>query len=99
MTKLMTEALKKISELPVEQQDALAAVLLEELEDDERWSEAFEKNRPALESLAGEALEAWGRDFGKDESPLKTGTVLKGRVVGRAGDDFVIDVGLKSEVE
>ena len=57
MTKLMTEALKMISKLPVEQQDALAAVLLEELEDDKRWSETFKRSQPALERLAGEALE------------------------------------------
>lgn len=28
---------------------------------------------------------------------LKAGTLLKGRIVGRAGDDVVVDVGLKSE--
>jgi small subunit ribosomal protein S1 len=33
----------------------------------------------------------------KDESDLRSGTILTGRIVGRAGDDIVIDVGLKSE--
>ena len=33
----------------------------------------------------------------KEEGEFKLGTVLKGVVVGRAGDDIVIDVGLKSE--
>ena len=28
---------------------------------------------------------------------LKPGTILKGTIVGKAGDDFVVDVGLKSE--
>jgi len=28
---------------------------------------------------------------------LRAGTVLKGRIVGRAGDDVIVDVGLKSE--
>ncbi|HNQ21552.1 MAG TPA: 30S ribosomal protein S1 [Phycisphaerae bacterium] len=31
------------------------------------------------------------------EDDLKPGTILTGRVVGRAGDDVVVDVGLKSE--
>ena len=32
-----------------------------------------------------------------DENEYKTGSVHTGRVVGRAGDDIVVDVGLKSE--
>ena len=34
---------------------------------------------------------------GKEEDDLKPGTILTGRIVGRAGDDVVVDVGLKSE--
>ncbi len=33
----------------------------------------------------------------QEEDEFKTGSILKGRVVGRAGDDIVVDVGLKSE--
>ena len=32
-----------------------------------------------------------------DSEECKAGSILKGRIVTRAGDDFVIDVGLKSE--
>ena len=35
--------------------------------------------------------------LGADVKNLEPGTILKGRVVGTAGDDVVIDVGLKSE--
>jgi len=32
-----------------------------------------------------------------DSDDLRPGTILEGTIVGRAGDDFVVDVGLKSE--
>ena len=35
--------------------------------------------------------------IGENEEEYKPGTILKGIVVGRAGDDIVVDVGLKSE--
>jgi small subunit ribosomal protein S1 len=57
-------------------------------------------------SLDDELSTLFGEVEGNDElnalieqenDEFKPGTILKGRVVGRAGDDFVIDVGLKSE--
>ncbi len=42
-------------------------------------------------------LASLGKGFDGDEEIFRPGTILKGRVVGRAGDDVVIDVGLKSE--
>jgi len=33
----------------------------------------------------------------KDDEDLQTGSILAGRIVGRAGDDLIVDVGLKSE--
>ncbi len=38
-----------------------------------------------------------GVGFGDEESMLKPGSIITGRVIGKAGDDFIIDVGLKSE--
>ena len=61
MTKLLKEALAKVSKLPANQQDALAAILLEEFADEERWTEAFKGSQAALEKLAGEALEDFER--------------------------------------
>ena len=56
----MTELLKKVfdlaSELPAEEQDALAALILAEIEDDQRWSAAFRDSQTALATLASEAV-------------------------------------------
>lgn len=38
-----------------------------------------------------------GVGFGDEESMLKPGSIIKGKVIGRAGDDIIVDVGLKSE--
>src|SRR5438552_2041946 len=38
-----------------------------------------------------------GKLIDRKEDEFKPGAILKGIVVGRAGDDIVIDVGLKSE--
>ncbi len=61
MTKLLKEALAKVSKLPADQQDALAAILLEEMADEERWIKAFERSQDALERLAQEALDEFKR--------------------------------------
>ncbi len=61
MTKLLKEALAKLSKLPPEQQDELAAWLLAEMEDEARWAKSFAESQDALEKLAGEALEEFRR--------------------------------------
>jgi small subunit ribosomal protein S1 len=50
-----------------------------------------------LETLLGEHAKGMIGVLEKEEEEYKPGTILTGRVVGRAGDDVVIDVGLKSE--
>jgi hypothetical protein len=57
MTKLLKEVLAKLSKLPPERQDDLAALLLEEIEADTRWEESFAKSQSALEKLADEAAD------------------------------------------
>lgn len=57
MTKLLTEAFEKASKLPPQEQDQLARWLLEELEDELKWSAAFAGSQDALSKLADEALE------------------------------------------
>jgi CRISPR/Cas system-associated protein Csm6 len=57
MTKLLKEVLAKLSKLPPEQQDELAAWLLAEMEDEARWDKSFAESQDALEKLADEALE------------------------------------------
>ena len=57
MTKLLKELIDKLSKLPPERQDELAAWLLAEMEDDARWDKSFAESQDALEKLANEALE------------------------------------------
>ena len=56
MTDLLEKALKQVSKLPPAEQDAVAAILLEELASEERWAALFEKSEDLLEKLADEAL-------------------------------------------
>jgi hypothetical protein len=57
MTKLLTEAFEKASKLSPEEQDQVARWLLEELEDELKWSAAFEDSQDALSKMADHALE------------------------------------------
>jgi len=45
----------------------------------------------------GDDLAALEKVIGGADEEYKPGTILKGTIVGRAGDDIVVDVGLKSE--
>lgn len=57
MTKALKKAFEAASRLSDQDQDELAAAILEELEADERWDTAFASSHGALERLADEALE------------------------------------------
>jgi hypothetical protein len=61
MTKLLKQILEQASRLPEEEQDSLAAILIEEMADEARWAKAFERSQGALEKLAQEALEEFRR--------------------------------------
>ncbi len=63
MTKLLETAFEQVSKLPASDQDAVAAIVLEELASEQRWSKAFAKSQDALAKLAGEALAEY--DAGK----------------------------------
>jgi hypothetical protein len=52
MTQLLEEALARVTKLPKKQQDAIAAIILGELEDEERWSAAFAASQEQLSKLA-----------------------------------------------
>ena len=56
MTKLLKRALKEVEKLPVSEQDAMAAIVLEELASEQRWAESFAKSQDKLAKLAEEAL-------------------------------------------
>ena len=52
MTPLLERALSEIYKLSPEEQDAIAAVILEELEDEQRWNKAFAESQDKLAQLA-----------------------------------------------
>jgi len=56
MTDLLEKAFRQVSQLPPAEQDAVAAILLEELASEERWTALFERSQDVLENLAEEAL-------------------------------------------
>jgi len=56
MTKLMEKALQEVAKLPAAEQDAMAAIVLEELASEEKWATAFAKSQDQLAKLASEAL-------------------------------------------
>ena len=56
MTELLKKAFKSASKLPPEAHDAIAARLLVELEEEDRWDEAFAKSQDQLPCMAGQAI-------------------------------------------
>ena len=57
MTELLKKAFDAVSKLPPETQDAIAARMLTELEDESRWDEAFARSHDKLAQMADEAIE------------------------------------------
>jgi hypothetical protein len=57
MTQALTSAVAEATKLPPAEQDALAAILLEEMASEQRWSASFAKSQEALQSMAEQALE------------------------------------------
>ncbi len=57
MSELIEHAVEKVRKLPDAEQDAIAAIILEELEDEDRWEQVFAKSQDALAKLAAEAME------------------------------------------
>lgn len=56
MTQLLEKALSEVAKLPAAEQDAVAAILLQEMASERRWSEAFESSQDLLARLAEKAL-------------------------------------------
>lgn len=56
MTELLRKAFEEASKLPPGEQDALASVLLDELQDERRWDRALEETHEKLTGLADAAL-------------------------------------------
>jgi hypothetical protein len=56
MTQLLEKALREVQKLPPSEQDAVAAIVLEELASEQKWAELFAKSQDALARMAEEAL-------------------------------------------
>jgi hypothetical protein len=57
MSELLDQAVSEARKLPVETQGAIAALILEEIEDDRRWDESFARSPDKLAALAKRAAE------------------------------------------
>lgn len=57
MTPLLERALDEISKLAPPDQDAIASLILAEIEDERRWDEAFAGSQKQLERLAAQVRE------------------------------------------
>lgn len=52
MTQLLQQALDAVQKLAPQQQDAIASLILDELEDEVQWDQAFERSETKLAKLA-----------------------------------------------
>jgi hypothetical protein len=58
MTKALQQAIDRLQHAPEDRQDALAALLLHELDEDERWGQSTAANSEKLSGLIRDVLEA-----------------------------------------
>jgi hypothetical protein len=56
MTRLLKKAITEMEKLPEPEQDAVAAVVLEEIASEQRWTQLLEKSQDKLAKLAEQAL-------------------------------------------
>jgi hypothetical protein len=57
MTQLLEQALTEIQKLPEPEQDAIAALILDELADERRWQDSFRRSQDQLARMAAKARE------------------------------------------
>ncbi|MGM3307258.1 hypothetical protein ACSQ6I_15015 [Anabaena sp. WFMT] len=77
MTELLERAIAKLKTLSTNEQDAIAkrcckqiaAMILEELEDDLRWDEAFSRSPDTLAKLAATAMAEYHADKTQELDP------------------------------
>lgn len=55
MTQLLQQALGEVQKLSASEQDAIAALILQEIADERQWEDAFARSQPQLEQLAKKA--------------------------------------------
>lgn len=57
MTQLLEKALEEIRKLSSADQDAIASIILEEIQDEELWYETFARSQDKLARMAAKARE------------------------------------------
>lgn len=57
MTQLLEQALHQVQQLPQAEQDAIATLILDELADEQRWSESFARSQDQLARVAAKVRE------------------------------------------
>ena len=57
MTQLLEQALTEVKKLPEPEQDAIAALILDELADERRWQGSFARSQDQLARLAAKVRE------------------------------------------
>ena len=56
VTELLEQAIAQLKVLPTNEQDTIATIILEEIEDDRRWDESFSRSPNILAKLAASAM-------------------------------------------
>ncbi|MBP0018366.1 MAG: hypothetical protein J7647_12560 [Cyanobacteria bacterium SBLK] len=69
MTDLLERAIARVKTLPDRQQDAIATMILEELEDEGRWDETFARSPDTLAKLAAVAMTEYRAGKTKELDP------------------------------
>ena len=57
MSELLEKALEKVGALPQDEQDAIAAQILEAIADEDAWKRSFAEKREVIRRMAREATE------------------------------------------
>jgi hypothetical protein len=56
MTELLEKVISRLKTLPNSDQDAVATIILNELDEERRWDESFARSPDLLANLASEAM-------------------------------------------
>lgn len=56
MTELLERAISRLQTLSESEQNAIASIILDEIEDEQRWDEAFSRSPDILAKLAASAM-------------------------------------------
>ena len=58
MRKTLEQAIERLRQMPEDRQDAIARLLLHEIDEDERWTRSTEAHSDKLKHLVDDVLEA-----------------------------------------